>query len=60
MNVLWLNNCKTEQVTSAKFLEFILYVEAIIYITCYIICMVLPLRRSIFVDFTVFLQIHEN
>ena len=32
MNVLRLNNLKTEQVTSAKFSEFVSYVEAIIYL----------------------------
>ena len=34
-NVLRLNNLKTEQVTSAKFSEFVLYVEAIIYLLLY-------------------------
>ena len=31
-NVLRLNNLKTEQVTRAKFSEFVLFVEAIIYL----------------------------
>ena len=32
MNVLRLNNLKTEQVTTAKFSEFVLYVETINYL----------------------------
>ena len=35
MNFLRLNNLKTEQVTGAKLLEFVLYVEEIIYLLLY-------------------------